>query len=57
MIGVEHRDGRLLSPSHVDSAGRVHHVPATATGVALGGSNCFGEGTVRVDFAEIRKIR
>ena len=31
-------------------------VPAAATGVALGGSNCFGEGTVRVDFAEIRKI-
>ena len=31
-------------------------VPASATGVALGGSNCFGEGTVRVDFAEIRKM-
>ena len=32
-------------------------VPATATGVALGGSNCFGEGTVRADFVEIREIR
>ncbi len=32
-------------------------VPATATGVALGGSNCFGEGTVRVNFVELRKIR
>ncbi len=32
-------------------------VPATATGVALGGSNCFGVGTVRVDFAEIKEIR
>jgi len=31
-------------------------VPATATGVALGGSNCFGVGTVRADFVEIRKI-
>ena len=31
-------------------------VPATATGVALGGSNCFGVGTVRVDFAELKKI-
>jgi len=31
-------------------------VPATATGVALGGSNCFGEGTVWVDFVEINKI-
>ena len=32
-------------------------VPTTATGVALGGSNCFGVGTVRVDFVEMRKIR
>ena len=32
-------------------------MPATATGVALGGSNCFGVGTVWVDFADIRKIQ
>ena len=32
-------------------------VPTTATGVALGGSNCFGEGTVWADFAEIKEIR
>lgn len=31
-------------------------VPATATGVALGGSNCFGTGTILVDFADIDKI-
>ncbi len=32
------------------------NVPAAATGVALGGSNCFGVGTVSVDFVEIREI-
>lgn len=32
------------------------NVPTTATGVALGGSNCFGEGTVWVDFVGIRQI-
>ena len=31
-------------------------VPTAATGVALGGSNCFGVGTVWADFAEIKKI-
>lgn len=31
-------------------------VPAAATGVALGGSNCFGVGTVRADFVEISEI-
>ena len=31
-------------------------VPATATGVALGGSNCFGVGTVWADFVEIKEI-
>ena len=24
-VGVEHRNGRLLAPSHVDSARRIHH--------------------------------
>ena len=32
------------------------NVPTTATGVALGGSNCFGVGTVWADFAEIKKV-
>ena len=31
-------------------------VPAAATGVALGGSNCFGVGTVWADFVEISEI-
>ncbi|MDE2764038.1 MAG: hypothetical protein OXK74_14850 [Gemmatimonadota bacterium] len=31
-------------------------VPVAATGVALGGSNCFGEGTIWADFVEINEI-